>query len=184
MRCQGQQLPCTPSLDCPLTDSVTTFITKFQSMVIGLNGQLGRHALSYARAAPTTATGPVTPHCPSTMGRTAPVPVTRRTPATLTNAPVGITELGSTWYSTLNIFHPYIVHGGWATWDSWTACTVTCGSSGTVDRTRTCTDPAPQFEGNSCSQEEAGAEQTIACPNSSQCPSKLMKKHGYSSSTL
>ncbi|XP_071104564.1 SCO-spondin-like isoform X2 [Haliotis cracherodii] len=46
------------------------------------------------------------------------------------------------------------VNGNWASWGPWsdTRCSGTCGLSimGTSNRTRTCTDPAPSLNGNSC----------------------------------
>ncbi|VDI81772.1 Hypothetical predicted protein, partial [Mytilus galloprovincialis] len=41
------------------------------------------------------------------------------------------------------------VDGAWTTWNSWGTCTVTCGG-GTQDRTRSCTNPAPQYNGAAC----------------------------------
>ncbi|KAL5248251.1 hypothetical protein ACHWQZ_G017435 [Mnemiopsis leidyi] len=44
-------------------------------------------------------------------------------------------------------------HGGWTDYGDWTKCSAVCGG-GTQTRTRTCTNPAPQFWGQSCSGEE------------------------------
>ena len=41
------------------------------------------------------------------------------------------------------------VDGGYSSWTSWTACPVTCGS-GQITRSRTCTNPAPQYSGADC----------------------------------
>ncbi|XP_071171034.1 SCO-spondin-like [Mytilus edulis] len=44
---------------------------------------------------------------------------------------------------------PCPIDGAWTTWTSWGTCTVTCGG-GTQDRTRSCTNPAPQYNGAAC----------------------------------
>lgn len=59
------------------------------------------------------------------------------------------------------------VDGQWATWGSWTTCSVTCGG-GSQSRTRTCTNPAPQYNGSPCPN---SASSTQAC-NTHHCPSK------------
>ncbi|PVD27602.1 hypothetical protein C0Q70_12766 [Pomacea canaliculata] len=41
------------------------------------------------------------------------------------------------------------VDGNWADWSSWSSCPVTCGR-GTVDRYRTCSNPAPNYCGQTC----------------------------------
>lgn len=41
------------------------------------------------------------------------------------------------------------VHGGWSEWTQWTNCTGSCGS-GAQSRNRTCTNPAPKYEGRVC----------------------------------
>ncbi|XP_040533545.1 hemicentin-1 isoform X17 [Gallus gallus] len=57
------------------------------------------------------------------------------------------------------------VDGKWAPWGSWSACTVSCGG-GSSQRTRQCSDPAPQFGGHRC---EGNNIQVDFC-NSDPCP--------------
>ncbi|XP_078312808.1 SCO-spondin-like [Crassostrea virginica] len=61
--------------------------------------------------------------------------------------------------------HNCPIHGNWASWSSWGSCTVTCGG-GTKDRSRTCTNPAPQYLGNDCVG--SGADRTDC--NTHHCP--------------
>ena len=63
------------------------------------------------------------------------------------------------------------VNGGWSDWVEG-SCSVTCGS-GTITRTRTCTNPAPQNSGSQCSTEQAGATETVPCNLLAECPSKI-----------
>ncbi|KAJ8315039.1 hypothetical protein KUTeg_007189 [Tegillarca granosa] len=42
------------------------------------------------------------------------------------------------------------INGGWSSWGSYGSCSVTC-SSGTQTRTRSCTNPTPQYNGSDCS---------------------------------
>lgn len=70
-------------------------------------------------------------------------------------------------------FYSPSVHGNWASWASWGSCTVTCGG-GTKDRSRTCTNPAPQYLGNDCVG--SGADRTDC--NTHHCPSKLTAVFG------
>ncbi|VDI35543.1 Hypothetical predicted protein, partial [Mytilus galloprovincialis] len=44
---------------------------------------------------------------------------------------------------------PCPIDGLWAVWSAWGTCSVTC-ASGTHDRSRTCTDPAPAHNGANC----------------------------------
>ncbi|KAK3083453.1 hypothetical protein FSP39_022988 [Pinctada imbricata] len=67
---------------------------------------------------------------------------------------------------------PPPVHGNWASWSSWATCSVSCiptsGSrSGTTTRTRTCSNPAPKYDGNQCSGDSS---QSKSCTPSSNCP--------------
>uniref|UniRef100_H0XAK9 Hemicentin 1 n=1 Tax=Otolemur garnettii TaxID=30611 RepID=H0XAK9_OTOGA len=61
------------------------------------------------------------------------------------------------------------VHGKWATWASWSICSVSCGG-GVRHRTRDCSDPAPQHGGSKC---EGSDIQSDFC-NSDPCPT-----HGH-----
>lgn len=60
---------------------------------------------------------------------------------------------------------PCPVHGGWAVWGRWDACSVTCGR-GIRRRFRTCTSPPPSNGGASCSGE---SRQNYRCYRGS-CP--------------
>ena len=63
------------------------------------------------------------------------------------------------------------IDGGWVDWTVWDVCSVTCGG-GTQDRSRTCTNPAPQYGGADCS---GSANETQDC-NTQHCPSKILHK--------
>ncbi|XP_071953956.1 SCO-spondin-like isoform X2 [Antedon mediterranea] len=45
--------------------------------------------------------------------------------------------------------HRCPVHGGYSKWSPWEPCSKSCGGGQTL-RTRTCTNPVPQFDGNPC----------------------------------
>lgn len=79
------------------------------------------------------------------------------------------------WYTSISLLNnrfillPFEkkVDGAWTTWNSWGTCTVTCGG-GTQDRTRSCTNPAPQYNGAACA---SNGLETQAC-NTQVCISK------------
>ncbi|XP_046353300.2 coadhesin-like isoform X1 [Haliotis rufescens] len=68
--------------------------------------------------------------------------------------------------------HNCPVDGGWTPWSSWTDagdCTVLCGGGTKVQtHDRTCTNPAPQYDGADCDGEPE-EEQTVDC-NTHACP--------------
>ncbi len=57
----------------------------------------------------------------------------------------------------LNIF--YSVHGNWGEWSEFDDCSAECGD-GIQTRTRTCSNPVPQYGGTSC---EGDANQEQVC---------------------
>ncbi|XP_062618604.1 SCO-spondin-like [Saccostrea cucullata] len=61
--------------------------------------------------------------------------------------------------------HHCPIDGGWAAWAPWTSCTVTCGG-GTKDRSRTCTNPRPQYLGKDC----PGSKDSRTTCNTHHCP--------------
>lgn len=67
----------------------------------------------------------------------------------------------------LNILNLRLVDGGWTVWTSWDSCTVTC-AGGTKTRSRSCSNPTPQYGGRSCSGSSTSSQ---ACYTQS-CPSK------------
>ncbi|XP_056004190.1 IgGFc-binding protein-like [Ostrea edulis] len=67
---------------------------------------------------------------------------------------------------------PAPIDGKWSTWSSYGACSVTCQASskkvsGTKARKRTCTDPAPAYDGKQC---VGSASHTASCTPSNACP--------------
>ncbi|XP_069105111.1 coadhesin-like [Argopecten irradians] len=59
---------------------------------------------------------------------------------------------------------PCPIDGAWTNWENWSTCTVTCGG-GTSGRSRTCTNPAPQYGGIDCT---GAASETKDC-NTQTC---------------
>ena len=59
------------------------------------------------------------------------------------------------------------VDGKYGSWSAWGSCTLTC-ASGTQQRSRSCSNPAPKYGGKSCS---GTASQSQNC-NTHNCPSK------------
>lgn len=58
------------------------------------------------------------------------------------------------------------IHGGWSIWGHFSPCSVTCGI-GTMQRTRVCDNPLPQYGGNKCkgeSVEGSICDTGIFCP--------------------
>ncbi|KAL3872460.1 hypothetical protein ACJMK2_040384 [Sinanodonta woodiana] len=56
-----------------------------------------------------------------------------------------------------------IIDGGWTSWTS-SACSVSCGE-GTLTKTRTCTNPAPQNGGKACAENDTAIERcSHVCP--------------------
>ena len=62
-----------------------------------------------------------------------------------------------------------LVDGGWDDWTKWATCSVTCGG-GSQNRSRTCTNPVPQYGGADC----VGAEGENQDCNTHNCPSMLI----------
>ncbi|XP_060587424.1 A disintegrin and metalloproteinase with thrombospondin motifs 1-like [Ruditapes philippinarum] len=58
-----------------------------------------------------------------------------------------------------------LVDGNWANWSGWSECDVTCGN-GKHTRFRTCTNPAPAYQGLECEGEKTDAKtcQRQSCP--------------------
>ncbi|XP_061184995.1 SCO-spondin-like [Saccostrea echinata] len=61
--------------------------------------------------------------------------------------------------------HNCPIDGNWASWGSYGSCSLTCGG-GTQSRSRTCTNPAPQYQGKSCS----GSSTSSQSCNTHNCP--------------
>ena len=64
----------------------------------------------------------------------------------------------------MGVFCP--VAGGWSPWGDFTACSKTCGI-GIQRRSRTCTNPAPQYGGPDC---QGLAEEIRKCKAPAKCP--------------
>lgn len=59
-----------------------------------------------------------------------------------------------------------LVDGEVSNWSDWGTCSVSCGG-GSQDRTRTCTNPKPQYGGADCT---GNLKETQSC-NTQNCPS-------------
>ena len=70
-------------------------------------------------------------------------------------------------FKLINVMLSVTVDGGFSNWGSWGTCTVTCGG-GTQVRTRSCSNPAPQYGGALC----AGATSQSQGCNTQVCISK------------
>lgn len=60
-----------------------------------------------------------------------------------------------------------LVDGQWTSWAAWSECSVTCGG-GESARTRSCSDPSPQYNGSKC----AGQDKENKACNTNNCPGK------------
>lgn len=49
-----------------------------------------------------------------------------------------------------NVLCAVAIDGGWTHWGCWGSCSSTCGDVGRQSRSRTCTNPAPRYNGSSC----------------------------------
>ena len=67
------------------------------------------------------------------------------------------------------------VHGSWSGWGGWSACSVTC-AGGSRSRSRSCTNPSPQYGGNACT---GSSSDTEGC-NQQPCPSEFFKRIVFS----
>ena len=61
------------------------------------------------------------------------------------------------------------VNGGYTEWSGYSECSVTCGG-GVRERTRECTNPAPENNGKDC--EELGPAKESEICNSEACPNQ------------
>nr|AKN21725.1 PKD1L-2 [Schmidtea mediterranea] len=43
------------------------------------------------------------------------------------------------------------INGNWSSWNTWSSCSVSCGSNGIMQRSRLCNNPAPSNAGQDCS---------------------------------
>lgn len=66
------------------------------------------------------------------------------------------------------LIHVYLVtsltvDGNWTSWGAWSQCTKTCGLS-YRKRSRSCTDPAPQYGGGGCDGQNDQVERCTGKP--------------------
>ncbi|XP_020630188.1 coadhesin-like isoform X2 [Orbicella faveolata] len=88
-------------------------------------------------------------------------------------------ELGpSIQTESCNEEQPCSVDGGYTEWSEFSECTVTCGG-GVRERTRECTNPAPENNGKNC--EELGPAKESEICNTEACPNTLPQDQGKDS---
>lgn len=58
------------------------------------------------------------------------------------------------------------IHGGWSSWEEWSQCAVTCGTS-VRTRSRSCNRPEPRFDGYPCQGTELESD---VCSSETPCP--------------
>jgi len=68
----------------------------------------------------------------------------------------------------------HLVDGGWSQWGQWSDCSTTC-DLGVKNRSRTCTDPVPQENGQPCNGSDEDAVQCML----SYCPGGLFTSYFY-----
>ena len=75
------------------------------------------------------------------------------------------------------------IDGDWSEWTQFGDCSVTCGNTGVIERSRTCDSPEPQFNGMDCvgkSQEDVSCPGNIFCPGTITTTSILAQQESLS----
>nr|BAB47147.1 complement component C6 [Branchiostoma belcheri] len=70
------------------------------------------------------------------------------------------------------------VHGNWACWGSWAPCSKSCGSGQRVRR-RTCSNPTPRNNGQTCPGQDSETETCNSHPCLTQCQPGYYSRTGY-----
>lgn len=70
-----------------------------------------------------------------------------------------------------------VVHGVWGQWNEWKECPVSCGGADQT-RIRVCDNPAPEFGGDDCTEDDSSSSETRRC-NEESCPSTSSKITDY-----
>lgn len=79
----------------------------------------------------------------------------------------------------LTLFPFLIVDGGWSSWSGWSSCSKSCGT-GFLERSRSCTRPAPSSGGKPC----PGAARESSWCNSHACPGNAINNLFYNIKTV
>ena len=67
-----------------------------------------------------------------------------------------------------------ITDGEWSDWSEWDNCNLDCGG-GNQTRTRSCTNPEPQFNGTDCGADDS---ETQVC-NDQPCPIGISDNNSF-----
>ncbi|XP_033752348.1 uncharacterized protein LOC117336084 [Pecten maximus] len=78
------------------------------------------------------------------------------------------------------------IDGGWTDWSGWSACSVTCSVDGSevTDvkvRSRRCTNPSPQYNGEPCS---GSTSEQLSCLQKSLCPAEVASTTNIQADTV